>query len=45
MVDIKTFEVDAKLSPVSVELWRVKFGNYGNHTILILTVEATVVKQ
>jgi hypothetical protein len=32
---VRTSEVDAKLAPVRVEQWRVKFGNYGYQTILM----------
>jgi hypothetical protein len=29
-VDIKTSEVDAKLTPVNVRAWKFKFHNHGN---------------
>jgi hypothetical protein len=32
---VRTSEVDAKLAPVRVEQWRVKFGNHGYQTILM----------
>jgi hypothetical protein len=34
LADVQTSEVDAKCAPVSVGLWRAKFGNNGNHSIL-----------
>jgi hypothetical protein len=33
--DAQTSEVDAKLAPVNVGPWRVRNGDYGNHTLLV----------
>jgi hypothetical protein len=35
MADVQTSEVDAKLAPVKVGVWRVRFGNHGNQTIIV----------
>jgi hypothetical protein len=35
MVDIETSDLDSKLTLVNLWLWRVKFGNHGNQTILV----------
>jgi hypothetical protein len=32
---VRTSEVDIKFAPVSVRLWRVKFGNHDNQTIFV----------
>jgi hypothetical protein len=36
MADVHISEVETKLAPINVELWRVKIGNHDNHTILVL---------
>jgi hypothetical protein len=35
MADVQNPQVDAKHAPVNVGASRVKFGNHGNHTILL----------
>jgi hypothetical protein len=35
MADVQPSKMAAKLAPVNVETWSVKFDNNGNHTILM----------
>jgi hypothetical protein len=46
MTDVQIYKVDEKLAPDSVWAWMVKFGNHGNHTILVWQLNPYVyVKQ
>jgi hypothetical protein len=35
MANVQTCEVGVKFAAVNVAPWKVKFGNHGNHTILV----------